>query len=189
MIRILLLLAAILLALAATSCTSPLESDAPRIETPLTPAPKVVPSHVETEFTFGEMEYSMLPGQSFQLDTTTNPVRFWMDFSMEQTNSGVAALIQRFRLHTDSLSADGYTYNLRTGQAWLTMDLGQGVEEFDVNNTIGYPNTATVLIIELPQLPGKPRSFQVTVFLEGNKGSFVPGYPEQQVLGRFVVTV
>lgn len=189
MIRLFLILAALIATLMLASCASPLDSDVPRIETALTPAPKVSPSNVEDAFTFGDYHYAMVGTPVFLLDTTTSPVRFWMDFTMEQTNKAKASLIQSFRLKVDSLSADGYTYNLRTGQAYLNMDLGQGVEAFDVNDLPGYPHTATALILELPTLTGTGRMFQITVFLEGNKGSFVPGYGEQQVLGRFTVTL
>lgn len=172
-----------------TSCTSPLDSDAPRIETPLTPAPKVIPSAVEDEFTFGTMKYQMQGEPKFLVDSTTEPARFWMDFTMKQVNDSAKALIQSFRLNVDSLAADGYTYSLQSGQAWLDMDLGRGIEAFQVDNGPGSPHTATVLILELPQTPGKPRMFQVTVFLEGNTDDFVPGFGEQQVLGRFVITL
>lgn len=177
------------LAVVLSSCTSPLDSDAPRIETPLSPAPKVIPSSVEKEFSFGEMQYAMTGSPTFLVDSTAHPARFWMDFTMAQVNDSAKALIQSFRVKVDSLSADGYTYNLRSGQAWLDMDLGLGLEAFEVADGVGAAHTATVLILELATSPGKPRMFQVTVFLEGNKDDFVPGFGQQQVLGRFIVTL
>ncbi len=173
-------------ALALAACQSPLDTDVPRIETPLTPAPKVTPSYVQTAFTTGDLRYAIVGTPNISVDTSSETMHFWIDLRMEQTNPDADTLINGFSLNLDSIEATGYPVRLGQQQGSINMDLGRGPEDVNFAEEI---NTGTILIEELPRKAGEPRTVEITILIEGNKGDRVPGFGEQMVLGRLRVEI
>ncbi len=180
------ILSSLALALAFTACQSPLDTDTPRVETPLTPAPKVDPTYVQQEFVTGDLRYTIVGSPSIKIDTSRAHMFFWFNLTMQESNPNADTLIKGFTLKVDSLEANGYTYRLNRNQGSIRMDLGRGPEDVTID---GVYNTATVLLEELPREQGKPRVVEITILIEGNKGGAVPGFDEQLVLGRLRVEI
>jgi hypothetical protein len=180
-----LLIIALLIALALTGCESPLDSDAPRIETPLTAAPKVVPSYVQNEFTNGDLKYAIVGTPDIKVDTSSSDLFFWINMSMAKTNPDVDTLIKGFTINTDSVKGNGTLIYLKQGQGSILMDLGT-LQLVDID---GITNTVSILIVELPRETGKPRTAELTILVEGNKNEVVAGFGEQIVLGRLRIEI
>ena len=142
----LLLILALLLAIAmaglTNGCVSPLDADAPRVETPLTPAPKVDPISVTADFEFAGNDYAFDGDPIIKLDTTVSPMRIWLEFEMVEVSTPTGALIRRFRVNLDSAAVDGFQSNLTNGEVTMWMDVGNGVETFASDRTT---NLATIL--------------------------------------------
>ena len=181
-----LLLSVGLLSAMLTSCTSPLDANGPRIETPLTPAPKVSPQSIDVTFNTanGVYEFQGLP--VIELDTTVHPMRVWMDFDMVETTAGSDPLIQEFRVNIDSIATDGLIQNLVQGEVKFLMDVGDGLESFDCNESV---NTASILVAEHPYVEGEPRTVTITIYLIANKDGFFDGYSQEQVLGTIDLVI
>jgi hypothetical protein len=185
--RILLLIAiSLLVGLLSTSCESPLSAEGPRIETPLTPAPKVTPQSIETSFNTANGTYEVKGTPVIQVDTTVSPMRFWISMDFEQTDATIEPLIQEFRVSLDSSASDGLIQNLEQGEVRMLMDVGNGDEWF---NSDPNTNTASVLIAEHSREEGEPRTVTITVYLIGNQNGFFPGVPQEQVLGTITVVI
>ena len=169
-----------LIGAAVPSCVSPLDTDAPRVETPLTPAPKVTPQSIEATFNTANGDYSFLGVPNIQLDTSVSPVRVWMDFDMAESTQEADPLIQEFRVNLDSVAANALIQNVTQGEVVFIMDVGTGSEAFPCNESV---NTAAILIAEHPAVEGEPRSITITIYLIANKDGFFDGYPQEQILG------
>lgn len=166
-------------------CTSPLEIDSPRKVTPLEPAPKVAPRSVSLDFKTFESEYVFVNQPTFLIDTSVTPMRFWMEFSMGATTDTTPPLIQAFRIKLDSVPGDGYFSNLTLGEAKMSYDRGNGLEEFDADLNV---NTASIVIAESEAKPGQPREVVITLYLIANKDGSVP-VKQEQVLGTVRLTI
>lgn len=174
------------IAIALVACTSPLDVNTTRTETPLTAAPRVEPSYVQQSFTSGELQYALVGTPSIKVDTSGPTMSFWINITMAESNPAADTLIKGFTIQVDSVVANGYTTRLQTGQGTIRMDLGYGPEDFRIDGSV---NTATLLIEELPAAAGMPRTAEITILIEGNKGQFVSGFGEQLLLGRLRVVM
>lgn len=177
---ILVLLAA--LAIWTTGCTSPLDADAPRKVTPVTPAAKVTPISVSAEFTNARSSYRIKGLPIFKVDTTTSPATVWMDVTMEQQNApDNKPLIESFRIQADSVPGEGYQKNLQGNEMSLLLNLKSG--PFTTNATPS--NAGWVLVSEPQRKPGEPRRITISVYVLANKDSFWPDEKQEQVFGLF----
>lgn len=180
-----LLISAMALA-ALTACESPLDVDTPRIETPLTPAPKVIPRTIELSFETATGSYGFIGTPIIKVDTTVKPLRIWIDVDLQEETGSATALIQQFRIQADSMAANGLIESLPNGEAKIRMDVGNGMEWFDSDATT---NTAAILIAEHPREKGQPREVTITVYLVGNKDGFFVGVPTEQILGTIHLVI
>lgn len=180
-----LLISAMALA-ALTACESPLDVDTPRIETPLTPAPKVIPRTIELSFETATGSYGFVGTPIIKVDTTVKPLRIWIDVDLQEETGSATALIQQFRIQADSMPVNGLIESLPNGEAKIRMDVGNGMEWFDSDATT---NTAAILIAEHPREKGQPREVTITVYLVGNKDGFFVGVPTEQILGTIHLVI
>ena len=181
------LLLAIAMAGFTTGCVSPLDSDTPRVETPLTPAPTVDPISITADFEFSGTDYAFNGDPIIKVDTTVTPMRFWMDFSMYETGTPTTAMIESFDLKLDSAAAHGFQEDLTTGEVVMWADIGAGLEQFFSDTDF---NRATILIAEYPREEGQPRRVSITLYLVFNEDQiFQPGYPSQEVFGRIELEI
>lgn len=176
--------------LAGTSCTSPLDTDANRKETPITPAPKITPSSYKVEFStaYGSMIAKGLP--TIKVDTATNPMRFWFDITMEAADTtGKSPLMHGFRLRLDSAAGDGMIVPLVQGQVQIRADFGPNWGNLQIYPSDSKTNTASIVIAENPRQEGKPRSVTVTLYIFLNKDNYFSPARQEQVLGTFTLTL
>lgn len=187
MYRILSLIAlTALLAVMLGGCESPLSADGPRIETPLTPAPKVVPTSIESSFTTANGTYEVIGTPEILFDTTVIPMRLWVNVHFANSDATASPLIQEFRLNVDSAASDGYFQSYDKGQVRMLMDVGNGNEWFDSDPST---NTASALMAEHAREAGQPRTVTITLYLIGNQNGFFPGIPQEQVFGTITVVI
>lgn len=174
------LIVALLIAL-LWGCTDPLTVDVPRKETPLTPAPKVIPTSVIPDFSTQKGDYIFAGMPTFQVDTTVSPMRIWMDFTLGVVPDTVSPLIQAFRIKLDSVGSDGLIYNLVGDTAQMQYDNGTGIGLFwwYCDLTV---NTVSIVIAEKDRAPGKPREVDITIYLIANKDGSFP-VEQEQLLG------
>jgi len=180
------LLLAIAMAGFTTGCVSPLDSDTPRVETPLTPAPKVDPISITADFDFAGNDYAFDGDPIIKLDTTVSPMRIWMQFDMTEVSTPTGALIQRFRVNLDSAAIDGFQNNLTNGEVTMWMDVGSGVEAFGSDRTT---NLATILSAEQTKVDGEPHRVEITLLLTGNADGFFVGIPKEEVFGTIKLEI
>jgi len=165
----------------ASGCRSPLDADTPRKETPLTPAPRVKPITIRSDFDFSGTDYAFKGLPEILVDTFAQPMRFWMDFEMYETGTPTTALIQEFRVKLDSVEGENYAANLVKGEVTMRVDPGTGIQDFS-SATSGF--LATILIREQERKTGQPRRVEITLYLYANKDQeFFPALPTQEVLG------
>ncbi|MGA0045428.1 MAG: hypothetical protein ACO3I4_04155 [Candidatus Kapaibacteriota bacterium] len=166
--------------LGVTACVSPLDTDAPRKETPLTPAPTVEPLRVTTNFEFSGHRYELTGTPVFKIDTTVSPIVFWMDFQMIETSTPSTAVVEEFRVTVDSLPAVAYPHALEQGEVrlWATFTGTRQLYPSDAAT-----NLATMLIGEYPREPGQPRKVTITLYLVANANGFFPGAATEEVFG------
>lgn len=179
-------LIAALFAAALVGCESPLDTDTPRIETPLTPAPKVTPRTVELSFDTPQGSYGFIGTPVIKIDTTVSPMRFWIDIDLDEETGAGSPLIEQFRIKADSMAANGLIEALDSGEAQMLMDVGSGPEWFPSELTT---NTAAILIASHPREPGKPQEVTITVYLVGNKDGFFAGVGTEQILGTIHLVI
>jgi hypothetical protein len=180
------LLTSVVLVAALTACESPLDVDTPRIETPLTPAPKVIPRTIELSFETATGSYGFLGTPIIKVDTTVKPMRIWIDIDLQEETGSTTSLISQFRIKADSMAVNGLIESLPNGEAKIQMDVGNGLEWFDSDATT---NTAAVLVAEHPREAGQPREVTITVYLVGNKDGFFIGIPTEQILGTIHLVI
>lgn len=181
------LLLAIAMAGFTTGCVSPLDADAPRVETPLTPAPKVDPISITADFEFAGNDYVFDGDPVIKLDTTISPMRIWMDIKLRETTAPPTALIQSFRINVDSAAIEGYQADLKNGEATMWMDVGNGsVEAFPSDPAT---NLATLLLVEQVREPGENRKVTIRVYLKGNADGFFNGVPTEEVFGTIELEI
>ncbi|HBB26138.1 MAG TPA: hypothetical protein DCZ59_07710 [Bacteroidetes bacterium] len=181
---------ALLMGLGATSCTSPLDTDANRKETPVTPAPKITPASYKVEFStaYGSMVVKGLP--TIKIDTTADPMRFWFDITMEASDTtGKAPLMHGFRLRLDSAAGDGMIIPLVQGQVQIRADFGQNWGNLQTYPSDARTNTASIVIAEHPRQAGKPRVVTITLYIFVNKDNYFSPARQEQVLGTFTLTL
>ncbi|MBU3699636.1 MAG: hypothetical protein FGM33_06435 [Candidatus Kapabacteria bacterium] len=182
--------ALLLVGILGTSCTSPLDTDANRKETPITPAPKVTPSSYKVEFStaYGSMVVKGLP--TIKIDTAASPMRFWFDITMESIDTvGKSPLMHGFRLRLDSAAGDGMIVPLVTGQVQILADFGPNWGNLQTYPSDAKTNTASIVIAEHPYEVGKPRVVTVTIYIFVNKDNYFSPARQEQVLGTFTITI
>lgn len=157
------LLLALCVSLLVSSCASPLDADAPRTETPLTPAIKVTPSSYDVTFTSVSGSYVMKGLPTIKIDTTVNPMRFWLDISMEKDpGSTTTPQMQGFRLRRDSAASNGYNDAMVNGEVQFVVDLGTGADQTFGSDATAFK--ANMIIAEAERVPGQPRRVTMTLY-------------------------
>ncbi len=167
--------------LMVNACTSPLDSDTPRKVTPVTPAMKITPSSVNTDFTGASGLFTVKGLPLIKVDTTVTPMRFWLDITMKAiVDTGKGPMLHEFRIQLDSFPADGLIANLANGEASLLADFGSGEQVYPSEaNT----NVASIIVAEHPRTPGAPREVTITFYVILNKDGFFSGVKQEQTLG------
>jgi len=177
----------VMLAVVLPSCISPLDSDAPRTETPVTPAVKVTPKTINVDFSAASGAHRMKGLPTFRIDTTVAPMRFWIDCTMEAVpDPAKTPILKEFRVRVDSFPGNGLSYNLTKGEVSFSADFGNGVQIYPSEaNT----NTAAIIIAEQPRQPGQPRSVTLTLYMVLNKDRYFVGAGQEQTLGTITLTL
>lgn len=177
----------VMLAVVLPSCISPLDSDAPRTETPVTPAVKVTPKTINVDFSAASGAYRIKGLPTFRIDTTVAPMRFWIDCTMEAVpEPSKTPMLKEFRVRVDSFPGNGLSYNLTKGEVSFSADFGNGVQIYPSEaNT----NTAAIIIAEQPRQPGQPRSVTLTLYMVLNKDRYFVGAGQEQTLGTITLTL
>lgn len=177
----------VMLAVVLPSCISPLDSDAPRTETPVTPAVKVTPKTINVDFSAASGAYRIKGLPTFRIDTTVAPMRFWIDCTMEAVpDPAKTPMLKEFRVRVDSFPGNGLSYNLTKGEVSFSADFGNGVQIYPSEaNT----NTAAIIIAEQPRQPGQPRSVTLTLYMVLNKDRYFVGAGQEQTLGTITLTL
>lgn len=177
----------VMLAVVLPSCISPLDSDAPRTETPVTPAVKVTPKTINVDFSAASGAYRLKGLPTFRIDTTVAPMRFWIDCTMEAVpDPAKTPMLKEFRVRVDSFPGNGLSYNLTKGEVSFSADFGNGVQIYPSEaNT----NTAAIIIAEQPRQPGQPRSVTLTLYMVLNKDRYFVGAGQEQTLGTITLTL
>lgn len=176
-----------LLALVFGGCASPLDTDAPRKETPITPAIKVTPRSVVATFTTAQARYVVKGLPTIKIDTSVSPMRFWIDVTMEAVpGSGPKPLLLDFRTRLDSFPANGLIADMVKRELDLYADFGPGRQWYPTDTKT---NTASVVIAEHPREEGKPRMATITIYIIMNKDNFFAGAGQQQILGTIVLEI
>lgn len=177
----------VMLAVVLPSCISPLDSDAPRTETPVTPAVKVTPKSINVDFSAASGAYRVKGLPTFRIDTTVAPMRFWIDCTMEAVpDPAKTPMLKEFRVRVDSFPGNGLSYNLTRGEVSFSADFGNGVQIYPSEaNT----NTAAIIIAEQPRQPGQPRSVTLTLYMVLNKDRYFVGAGQEQTLGTITLTL
>ncbi len=167
------LLLAVCLGVLVTSCASPLDVDAPRTETPLTPAIKVTPTSYEVTFTSAAGAYVMKGLPTIKIDTTLTPMRFWLDITMEKDPASSATpQMQGFRLRRDSASCNGYNDAMVNGEVQFVVDLGTGTDQIFGSDATAFK--ANMIIAEAERVPGQPRKVTMTLYFNITPDSINP---------------
>lgn len=180
------LLTSAVLVAALTACESPLDVDTPRIETPLTPAPKVIPRTIELSFETATGSYGFLGTPIIKLDTTVKPIRAWLDIELTESTGSTTNLIDAMRIKADSLAANGLIESITGPSAQLYYNTGSGYE-WVYSDAVS--NITSILIAEHPREAGEPRQVTITLYIAGNKGPFFPGVPTEEILGTIHLVV
>ena len=169
------------------SCISPLDSDAPRTETPVTPAVKITPRTINVDFTAASGSYRIKGLPTFRIDTTVAPMRFGIDCTMETVpDPQKSPMLKEFRVRVDSFPGNGLSYNLVKGEVSFSADFGNGVQVYPSEaNT----NTAAIIIAEQPRQPGQARSVTLTLYVVLNKDRYFVGAGQEQTLGTITLTL
>lgn len=177
----------VMLAVVLPSCISPLDSDAPRTETPVTPAVKVTPKTINVDFSAASGAYRIKGLPTFRIDTTVAPMRFWIDCTMEAVpDPAKTPMLKEFRVRVDSFPGNGLSYNLTKGEVSFSADFGNGVQIYPSEaNT----NTAAIIIAEQPRQPGQSRSVTLTLYMVLNKDRYFVGAGQEQTLGTITLTL
>ncbi len=164
------------------ACVSPLDADAPRKETPITPAIKVDPRSYDVDFTTPSGSYRIKGRPVFSFDTTVTPIRCWIDVTMEAVvDTGTGPMLHEFRIRVDSFPGNGLVTPLVGSQCSFQADLGNGTQTYPPSPS----NTAEIVVAEHDRAPGEPRRVSVSVFIDMNKDGFFTGVGREQVLGEF----
>lgn len=178
------------LAALLASCASPLDSDAPRKETAVTAAPKVVPSAVTFEVSSAKGQYASFGTPTIRVDTTTEPCTVWIG-NMQMTvtaDSGQVPLLQSFTLNVDSISADSQLENLLGPQMVLALNIDSSQPPLIVNAD-ATNNTASLVISELERKPGEPLQMVVSIYIIANKALLIPGQKQETLFGEIHITM
>ena len=174
----------------ASSCTSPLDTTAPRKETPITPAEKITPQSYAATFKTAYGNYVVKGLPIIKIDTTTSPMRFWFDITMDAADTtGLSPLLHSFRMRLDSFPGDGLITILSKREVELQADFGQSWGGLQSYWTDPNSNTASIIVAEHPRETGKPRTVTITLFIFLNKDNFYRPAPQQQVLGTLTLTI
>jgi hypothetical protein len=178
---------ALLVVALVPSCISPLDSDAPRTETPVTPAAKITPKTIDVDFTAASGSYRIKGLPAFRIDTTVTPMRFWIDCTMESVPDPTKnPMLKEFRIRVDSFPGNGLSYNLTKGEVSFSADFGNGVQVYPSEaNT----NTAAIIVAEHPREPGQPRGVTLTLYVVLNKDRYFVGASQEQTLGTIELTL
>lgn len=179
-----------LIGVLVASCTSPLDSGAPRKETPITPAEKIAPRSYAIAFTTAYGSYAIKGQPIIKVDTTTSPMRFWLDIPFDaKDTAGLSPLMHSFRVRLDSFPGDGLITILSNREVQLQADFGPTWGGLQNYWTDPKTNTASIIVAEHPREEGKPRTVTITLFLFLNKDNFYRPAPQQQVLGTVTLTI
>ncbi len=170
-----------------SGCVSPLDTDAPRKETPITPAVKVTPSSYSVEFSGTSSGYRMKGLPTLTFDTTVTPTRCWLDYTMEVDPAYTPQpMLKEFRVRVDSFACDGLITNLIKGEVNFWANFGSGIQQYPSEaNT----NTASIIVAEHPEEPGKPRKITITMYFVMNKDGFFVGVGKEYPFGKIDVVL
>jgi len=178
------------LAALLASCASPLDSDAPRKETPVTAAPKVVPTAVTFDVSSSKGQYASFGAPTIRVDTTTQPCTVWIS-NMQMTvkaDSGQVPLLQSFTLNADSISADSQLENLLGSQMVLALNIDATKPPLIVNADAAN-NTASMVISEIERKPGEPLQMVISIYIIANKALLIPGQKQEALFGEIHITM
>lgn len=172
------------------SCASPLDSNAPRIETPITAAPKASPSAVVYEVNSSKGQYVSIGQPTIKVDTTTEPCAVWVKNMIldVRADSGEVPLLQSFTLNVDSILAGAQLENLLGGQCILSLNTDPTKPPLIVNAD-ATNNTASIVISEVERQPGKPRELILSIYIIANKGLLIPGQKQETLFGEIHITM
>jgi len=169
------------------SCTSPLDTDAPRKITPITPALKITPQKVNVDFKTASGAYTFKGLPSINIDTTVSPMRFWLDLPLVSVpDTGTGPMLHEFRIRLDSFPGNGLIFDLVKGEAQLVADFGTGEQTYPSETKT---NTVSILVAEHQRVPGQPREVTITVYIILNKDGFFKGAPQEQALGTIHLVI
>jgi hypothetical protein len=175
------ILAAGVIAIVMTACVSPLDSDAPRKETPITPAIKVDARSVDAAFTTPAGTYRIKGQPVFRFDTTVVPIRCWIDVTMEAVvDTGTGPMLHEFRIRLDSFPGNGLVTELAGSQCTFTADLGNGVQNYPPSAS----NSCEIIVAEHERAQGGPRKVSINILIDMNKDGFFTSVGQEQVLGQ-----
>ncbi|MBU3678195.1 MAG: hypothetical protein FGM32_01120 [Candidatus Kapabacteria bacterium] len=175
---------------AGVGCSSPLDTTAPRKETPVTPAPLVTPTSTAVSFTTAYGSFAVRGLPTFKVDTSTTPMRFWFDVAMEAVDTaGKSPLLHSFRLRLDSALGDGMIITLSNRQVEMRASFGQSWGGLQTYWSDDKTNTASMVIAEHPREAGKPRTVTVTLYLFLNKDNYFRPARQEQILGTFTLVL
>ncbi|MCU0330616.1 MAG: hypothetical protein MUC47_06510 [Candidatus Kapabacteria bacterium] len=178
-----------ILAVAAVGCKSPLDTDAPRIERPVTPPILVVPRSVDFQFNYNGGQFVTVGTPLVRVDTTISPAQVWIDVMMQNQPSTPGRLpsIKEFHIKVDSMSADGYQNDLSNRQGrflQFVLEATDGVEHtvFADDN-----QEAKMLVDEPTPKPGERRRIEVTLFLNVQRTPVLANVPKETAVGRLII--
>lgn len=172
--------------LVLAACESPLDVNAPRIDTPVTPAILAEPSRIDAEFSNTNGRFVMDGTPIIRVDTTVTPMRIWMDLTMRQQpqQDGTPTLV-RFRVRLDSVAIDPHQLSLAgTTPREMMMDLVDSAGNV-INNVPADANSpATMLITEPPRLEDGKRRLSLLLYVRVNMLDVLPGFRKEYVFGE-----
>jgi hypothetical protein len=183
-----LILSLLVAAAVLTSCSSPLDADGPRIETPLTPAVRVTPSSYSAEFSSAEGAFEMDGLPVIKLDTSVTPAIVWLDVRMKR-NTAVDKdpVLREFHLHVDSVPGNAYEVKLN-GTSQMEMALKRPSDTLYVGAD-SQDNTASIVVAEQPRVPGQPRTVLVMVYIRVNNRGTDASIGQEYVYGRLTLQI
>lgn len=171
-----------------TACSSPLDADGPRIETPLTPAIRVTPSAYSAEFSSAEGAFEMDGLPVIKLDTSVTPAIVWLDVRMKRN---VAAdkdpVLREFHLRVDSIPGNAYEVKL-DGPSQMELALKRPSDTLYVGAD-PQDNTASIVVAEQPRVPGQPRTVLVMVYIRVNNRGTDASIGQEYVYGRLTLKI
>lgn len=173
-------------AIGLLSCASPLDSDSPRIETPLTPAIRITPSSYSAEFSSASGNFVVKGLPVIKIDTSVTPAIVWLDIVMERTPApNTNPSLREFHLRIDSVAGNAYEIKLN-GASQMEMSLKRPSDTLIVGAD-AQDNTASMVVAEQPRIEGKKRSLLVMIYIRVNNRGTDASIGQEYVYGRLTL--